>query len=223
MRTLKTLYNEPSTLAVQSVQPPTIKVGNTPIEIALGIDEQGRTTSRRLYSFLELAQSQYSRWCRANITENEFAEENIDFIVLDINVENSKGGRPTQDYVLTAAFAKKLAMTSNNTKGEQAREYFIKVEEQLKKVVIASQEATNTMQPMQVIQQVNKIMLDEIVNLNEMQAKTRYNVGRAALIDLSNEIGAAVYVGKRRLYNRKKLDKYFDEIGDYKPNRWGRV
>lgn len=33
----------------------------TPIEIALGIDEEGMTTARKLYSFLELAQGQFSR------------------------------------------------------------------------------------------------------------------------------------------------------------------
>lgn len=47
----------------------------TPIEIALGIDEKGMTTARKLYDFLELAQGQFSRWCKRNIIENEFAEE----------------------------------------------------------------------------------------------------------------------------------------------------
>lgn len=40
----------------------TINTANqTPIEIALGIDEEGMTTARKLYSFLELAQGQFSR------------------------------------------------------------------------------------------------------------------------------------------------------------------
>lgn len=34
----------------------------TPIEIALGVDEQGMTTARKLYEFLELAPQNYSRW-----------------------------------------------------------------------------------------------------------------------------------------------------------------
>ncbi len=76
MRKRKTLFNAPATIEPQRA---TIKVGRTPIEIALGIDEQGRTTARKLYTFLELAQSQYARWCRNNITENDFAEENIDY------------------------------------------------------------------------------------------------------------------------------------------------
>lgn len=60
----------------------------TPIEIALGIDEQGRTTAKRLYTFLELRQGDYSRWCKTNILENAFAEENVDYEVLRIDAEN---------------------------------------------------------------------------------------------------------------------------------------
>lgn len=40
----------------------TINTANqTPIEIALGIDEEGMTTARKLYAFLELDSSNYSR------------------------------------------------------------------------------------------------------------------------------------------------------------------
>lgn len=36
-------------------------VGQTPIEIALGIDENGMTTARKLYEFLGMDKSNYSR------------------------------------------------------------------------------------------------------------------------------------------------------------------
>ena len=45
----------------------------------------------------------------------------MDFEVLDINVENPKGGRPTQDFKLTANFAKKLSMQGKTERAEQAR------------------------------------------------------------------------------------------------------
>ena len=35
----------------------------TPIEIALKIDENGMTTASQLYSFLELNPSNFSKWC----------------------------------------------------------------------------------------------------------------------------------------------------------------
>lgn len=102
---------------------------HTPIEIALGIDSDGMTTARKLYEFLEMDSRNYSRWTKSNITENPFAEENVDFEVLVINEENPKGGRPTQDFKLTANFAKKLSMQGKTERAEQAREYFIRVED----------------------------------------------------------------------------------------------
>ena len=61
----------------------------TPIEIALKIDENGMTTASQLYSFLELHPAHFSDWCRRNIKNN----------------------KPRTDYKLTSDFAKKLLMT----------------------------------------------------------------------------------------------------------------
>lgn len=108
----------------------------TPIEIALGIDKDGKTTARKLYSFLELAQGQFSRWAKTNITENPFAEEGKDFVRFDIDVETPTGGKvKREDYYLSANFAKKLSMQGKTERAEQARDYFIKVEDTLKEVV----------------------------------------------------------------------------------------
>ena len=85
---------------------------------------------------MELDKSQYARWCRNNILNNKFAEEDTDYWVFDPCVENLKGGRPTQDYKLTASFAKKLAMVAGGERGEEAREYFLKTETALKDVAI---------------------------------------------------------------------------------------
>lgn len=67
----------------------------TPIEIALGIDGNGMTTAKKLYEFLELNPAVYARWCKSNISDNEFAEEGTDYEVYNIAVENPQGGRPT--------------------------------------------------------------------------------------------------------------------------------
>lgn len=110
----------------------------TSIEIALGIDENGMTTAKRLYEFLELNPSNYSKWCKRNILENEFAEENVDFWAFVLNDE--WGGQATTDYKITARFAKKLSMTQKNERGEQARDYFTKVEDGAKEMVLRLQE-----------------------------------------------------------------------------------
>lgn len=106
----------------------------TPIEIALGIDADGNTTARKLYEFLELAPNNYSRWCKVNILDNEFAEEGNDFYSSQRKSEGR--GNFADDYKLTAKFAKKLSMTAKNERGEEARNYFIGVEDKLKEVAI---------------------------------------------------------------------------------------
>ena len=118
----------------------------TPIEIALGVDENGMTTARKLYDFLELRSGDYSRWLKNNIVENEFAEENIDYWVLRNNAENPLGGRPTKDFKLTAHFAKKLSMKGNSTRAEEAREYFTRIEEKTKQLLINRSQLSPQMQ-----------------------------------------------------------------------------
>lgn len=60
----------------------------TPIEIALGVDGQGMTTAKKLYEFLELDASNYAKWFKKNIIENNFAEENTDYWVFVPKDEN---------------------------------------------------------------------------------------------------------------------------------------
>lgn len=108
----------------------------TPIEIALDIDSEGMTTARKLYEFLGLNPSNYAKWCKANIIDNEFATKNEDYWVFVPKEENPLGGRPTTDYKLTAHFAKKLSVKGNGEKAEQAREYFTVVEERVKQTAI---------------------------------------------------------------------------------------
>lgn len=104
----------------------------TPIEIALQIDESGHTTARALYEFLELAQSQFARWAKANIENNEYYEENADWWGFDIMLN----GNNCKDYRLTTDFAKHLCMESHSAKGKIARQYFVKIEDKAKEIAI---------------------------------------------------------------------------------------
>lgn len=121
----------------------------TPIEVALGIDVNGMTTAKRLYEFLELNPAAYARWFRSNILENEFAEESVDFFPFNINVEC--GGQASKDAKLTARFAKKLSMMQKNERGEQAREYFTRVEEGAKEMVLKLQDLSPELQAVFVV------------------------------------------------------------------------
>ena len=126
----------------------------TPIEIALGIDENGMTTARKLYAFLELRQGDFARWCKRNIKGNEFAEENMDYIHLRIDAETPNGGKiQRDDYKLSAGFAKKLSMMSKSEKGEQARRYFVRVEDGMKELAIRFQNMSPELRAVLVVDQ----------------------------------------------------------------------
>ena len=106
----------------------------TPIEIALQIDENGMTTASKLYAFLELEPKNFSHWCTRNIKKNKFAIKNEDYF--SFVVENERfNPNPKTDYKLTSDFAKKLSMTGNTDQHEQARQYFLACEQGLKVAV----------------------------------------------------------------------------------------
>lgn len=142
-------------------------ISQTPIEIALGIDENGMTTAKKLYEFLELNPAVYARWCKANILENEFAEEGVDYEVLNINVENPLGGRPTQDFKLTAHFAKKLSMKGSGERAEEAREYFAHVEEKAKEIAINKSQLPPHMQLMNSLVETMNRQYIEMQNIKD--------------------------------------------------------
>ncbi len=75
----------------------------TPIEIALHIDDDGMTTARKLYAWLEFEPTHYARWCAYNITENIYVDEN-DYSSL-MKSKKSKGNF-AEDYKITASLAK---------------------------------------------------------------------------------------------------------------------
>ena len=64
--------------------------------------------------------------------------------------------------------------------------------------------------------QVNEnISMNEVLVLSELQAKTRYNIGRSRLLDVANEAGAVVWLGSRKnRYLREVLDDYFRRMAE---------
>ena len=116
----------------------------TPIEIALQIDSDGMTMASKLYAFLELLPSNFARWCKKNIINNNFATENEDYFpfIMQEERDKPKNPKPKTDYKLTSEFAEKLSMTGNTGKHEQARNYFIACEQGLK-IATAKLQARN--------------------------------------------------------------------------------
>ena len=81
---------------------------------------------RDLHEFLEIG-TPYAKWFD-RMVEYGFSDKQ-DFIVTDIFVPNSKGGKQYQiDHILTIDMAKEISMIQRNEKGKQARQYFIQIE-----------------------------------------------------------------------------------------------
>ncbi len=60
------------------------------------------------------------------------------------------------------------------------------------------------------LQTIPNVNLNEVFSLTEIQAKTRYNIGRNRLIEIANEAGAIIKLGERKNgYLREVLDDYF--------------
>lgn len=98
----------------------------TPLTIQ-NANQQG-VDARLLHTRLGVRR-QFSHWINDRINKYGFIE-NQDFVVSVNSGENPKGGRPTNEYVLTLDMAKELCMVQNNEAGRKTRRYFIEVEKE---------------------------------------------------------------------------------------------
>ena len=140
----------------------------TPIEIALQIDENGMTSLKNLYEFLELEQKNYARWCKRNILDNPFTTENIDYIVVRQSEERFNP-KPTCEYLLTSDFAKQLSMTVKNERGQEARRYFIACEQGLKIAATKLQSNINMTEMMESLKSMAQAITTLTNNMITMQ------------------------------------------------------
>jgi len=132
------------------------------------IDEDGRTSVRETYEFLELSPSQFSRWCKTNIENNEFYQEGVDWWGFDI----MSNGNETKDYKLTIDFAKHLCMMQKNERGKLARCYFVDVEKRFKQIYPLPQ-----MTQTQIIAEIARNAAEQEKKIFQLEARTE-NVER---------------------------------------------
>lgn len=208
----------------------------TPIEIALGIDENGMTTARKLYDFLGMDKSHYSRWVKSNISGNQFAEENIDYWAFAIDGERDFNPNPTQDYKLTAHFAKKLSMMQKNERGEEAREYFTRLEEKTKELTIDRARLSPQMQLMNMLVEnmsrqelEQKRQAEELVVLKENQKAINTAMLRQREENFKNWVNRCLsaiaessnypYIGSREERHRAVRAESYERLNQKKPCR----
>ena len=97
------------------------------IKISQNDKGQKVVSAKDLYLFLGYDKSQWSRWFKKNIVENQFAFENEDWVGFD----TMSNGNVKTDFALTLDFAKRISMMARTEKGEEVRKYFIECEKQL--------------------------------------------------------------------------------------------
>lgn len=173
----------------------------TPIEVALQIDPDGFTTARKLYDWLELDEGNYSRWVKANILENPFAEEGAEYSSLMKKIKPAGAGRPTTDYKISASFAKKLAMASKSERGEQARIYFLMCERTLAQVAVERQK---TLLERERGKAARRSLTDVIIQSGENERMKGHGI--STYTDLAYR--AALGAGSKQLKAQKGLGKH---------------
>lgn len=154
--------------------------------------------------------SQFSRWCKRNIVNNNFAIENIDYIRFDISVDSAIKGQTKTDYKLTSDFAKKLSMTGNTEKHEQARDYFIACEQGLK---IAAQKIHSTQTDLTPITEALSTMTQSITALTNNMITMQQDIQELKQTQrnrylLENRYPSAWY--KKIAPKYKMIMEYFD-------------
>lgn len=98
------------------------------IPVSYDNPERPTVSGRELHDFLKI-ETPYAKWF-GRMTEYGFTEGEDYAEVLDKNVQNPLGGRPSTDHQLTIPMAKELCMIQRNERGKQARQYFLAVEAQ---------------------------------------------------------------------------------------------
>lgn len=178
----------------------------TPIEIALQIDKDGMTTASKLYAFLELLPSNFARWCKKNIVNNKFATENEDYFpfIMQEERDKPKNPKPKTDYKLTSEFAKKLSMTGNTEKHEQARNYFIACEQGLKIATAKLQSRNDDIQAL--AQSVNNLV---------QKIDNKFDSLEARVSTLENTTSKSLPKKQRFTYWQSKMFPKYQALAEY--------
>ena len=214
-----------------------VTLNQTPIEIALGIDENGMTTARKLYEFLELRPDNFSRWCKTNIAQNEFATENEDYFRLVFDDETPTGGKiQREDFKLTAHFAKKLSMKGNGEKAEQAREYFTRLEERTKELAIDRSQLSPQMRLMNMLVEnmsrqelEQKRQAEQIQRIEQKQESMIQAFGKESLLDFRPWVNKCItaiaessnypFIGSREERYQSVRKESYERLNRKKPCR----
>lgn len=101
---------------------------NELIRVTVGENGEKLVSARELHKFLQVG-NDFTTWIKSRISKYEFLEGE-DFTLLKIQ----EGKNIKHDYVININMAKELSMVEKNSKGKEARKYFISCEKMIKEV-----------------------------------------------------------------------------------------
>lgn len=181
--------NPKSTLKLKK-RPITAKFEISLVKKSMGGQLQETVNLRELHSKLGNG-DEFAHWIKDRIQQYDFVE-NKDFIVfgkITKREKNSNLATKSIEYHGTISMAKELAMVERNEKGKQARQYFIRCEEELK------QQTTNN--PFNFVELGNNMgQVDVSIRVNQKDTRRRLmyimarhlRCGRRWIQRLTNEI-----------------------------------
>lgn len=177
------------------------------IKITAREDGSNLVSAKELYDFLEIA-TPFHKWI-VRMIDYGF-QENLDYLVEDIFVPNSKGGKQTQkDYIITTDMAKELSMIQRTDKGKEARKYFIQCEKKLKeqnKLSLPTTYKEALLALVEAEEEKEKLLLENI----EMKPKAEYHdivlnaENLLTVTEISKDLGMSA-VKLNKLLNEKKV------------------
>lgn len=194
-----------------------------PMQELIKITEQNGSkavSARELYEFLGYNKAVWSRWYQKNILENEFAFENIDYQTLNIMLN----GNETKDFAISIDFAKKLSMKANTARGEEARQYFIECEKQLR----AKEQAHHAQIP-QSFSEALRLAAEQAEKIEEQQKQLQAQAPKVLFADtvigsqsscLIGELAKLITqkgyeIGEKRLFKWLRENHYLGKKGEY--------
>ena len=110
-----------------------------------GNEEVNSVSLRELYLDLGYTDANFTTWCKENLLDSEF-EENEDYFLFIKNGGTSGFIKTKTDYIVTLDTGKELAMMSRKPKGKQIRKYFIEVEKAATKKHVSHMDLPNTLE-----------------------------------------------------------------------------
>lgn len=182
--------------------------------------DQKLVSARELHAFLVGSTNNTSKWLKANVSNNKFAIEGVDYQ----KVHTMEGNHKLDDFAITLDFAKRLSMMTKTAKGEEIRNYFIECEKQVVQPKSRLELARENVALIEELEAKDQLLLEQAPKVKFFDAvadsKDAIDIGEAAKV-------LNIGIGRNRLFellrNKKILMEKNQPYQKYIDSGWFRV